>query len=386
MTRSADRTIIMLTDKMSKKSGGRTISMFRRAKLFTSMGCKVYIATMDDKSNYQDIFAFLCEKMDCKGLGFLNPYAYYNEEEIRSFSDEDDMIEHWIAAIDRKYGKPVFFIESHLNQEQVLDNRYADQKLKTVAMIHSNIFDKPYVKGSPQRAYYKKVLDRWSDYNAVVTLTNQCAEDIRGIYPGCDNLYAIPHPLPRPLLKRLSAKRQRHLIVVCSRYTRIKRLLHIIKAFRLVVDQVPDAKLVFYGEGEKREAMEDLVRSLDLQKSVTIDKFVSDPLKAFGTAEVTVITSMYEGLAMTINEALFMGTPVVSYDFLYGPGEYIVNGENGYIVENGNKEALAQAVIRIFKDPDLSKRLSKNAYHSKNVPSDDELKDLWGKLFSDVFN
>ena len=151
------------------------------------------------------------------------------------------------------------------------------------------------------------------------------------------------------------------------------------------MDQVPDAKLVFYGEGEKREAMEDLVRSLDLQKSVTIDKFVSDPLKAFGTAEVTVITSMYEGLAMTINEALFMGTPVVSYDFLYGPGEYIVNGENGYIVENGNKEALAQAVIRIFKDPDLSKRLSKNAYHSKNVPSDDELKDLWGKLFSERF-
>ena len=78
-------------------------------------------------------------------------------------------------------------------------------------------------------------------------------------------------------------------------------------------------------------------------------------------SSVFVLTSTHEGHPVATLESLARGCPVVAYDVKYGPREQIVDGVDGFLVEDGRVDEVADRVVRLLRDPELVARMSEAA-------------------------
>ncbi len=133
-------------------------------------------------------------------------------------------------------------------------------------------------------------------------------------------------------------------ILGVGRLTTQKDFPTLIRAFALVRRQ-KRARLMILGEGEDRPALESLVRELGLEEDVALPGFVQNPYAYIKRATVFVLSSRWEGLPTVLVEALALGVPVVATDCQSGPAEILQNGSLGTLVQVGNVEALAGAIL-----------------------------------------
>ncbi|MGC8979219.1 glycosyltransferase [Caldisericum sp.] len=133
-------------------------------------------------------------------------------------------------------------------------------------------------------------------------------------------------------------------ILGVGRLTKQKDFPTLLKAFALVRKEV-DARLVILGEGKERQNLEKLAKELGISEYVWMPGFVDNPYKYMSKASVFVLSSIYEGLANVLIEALALGVPVVSTDCPSGPREVLEDGKYGKLVPVSDVEALKNAII-----------------------------------------
>ena len=132
----------------------------------------------------------------------------------------------------------------------------------------------------------------------------------------------------------------------------------LIRAFALVRQQ-RQARLIILGEGEERIRLASLVKDLDIQDDVAMPGFVIDPYTYvwyMDSADVFVLSSIYEGLPTVLFDAIACGTQCVSTDCENGPREILGEGKYGRLVPVGDVNSLAEAILAALDnpiDPDL---------------------------------
>lgn len=95
-----------------------------------------------------------------------------------------------------------------------------------------------------------------------------------------------------------------------------------------------------------------------------------------------VSSSSFEGLSNSMLEAMAIGLPTICTDCPCGGARMIIiNGVNGILVPNGDKDALAQAMAQVADDSKLAAYLSKNAMKIREDLSIKKIARLWEKLF-----
>jgi glycosyltransferase involved in cell wall biosynthesis len=99
------------------------------------------------------------------------------------------------------------------------------------------------------------------------------------------------------------------------------------------LNQRRDYFLVIMGEGPEREALELLVKELKLDSHVFLVGYVSDVFTWLENADYFVLSSIYEGFANVIVEAMYCGLPVVSTNCPHGPSEIICSPDLGILVD-----------------------------------------------------
>lgn len=97
----------------------------------------------------------------------------------------------------------------------------------------------------------------------------------------------------------------------------------LIRAFRLVKEKHPEARLIILGEGILRPVLEELVVKLGLEGSVSMPGFEENPFKFLGKADLFVLPSLYEGFPNVLVEAMACGLPVIAADCPSGPREIL---------------------------------------------------------------
>ena len=80
------------------------------------------------------------------------------------------------------------------------------------------------------------------------------------------------------------------------------------------------------------------------------------------------------------------GLPVVSFDCPWGPGSIINNGEDGLLVENGNVEKMAEALIMMIQHPEKRKRMAAKAIENVQRFSIEKIAEKWKSLFESLYN
>ena len=126
----------------------------------------------------------------------------------------------------------------------------------------------------------------------------------------------------------------------------------LIDAMPLVLREVPDARLVVFGEGDLRATLERQVKHLSLEKHVLLPGFREDVLSLMKSADLFVMSSITEGLGSAVLDAMAMALAVVGTR-AGGIPEAVVPGETGELVDPGDPKALAAAMVKLLKDQAL---------------------------------
>jgi len=139
--------------------------------------------------------------------------------------------------------------------------------------------------------------------------------------------------------------------------------LTLIRAIRRLIDKKAHVRLVLVGDGPKRSQIEEEIKNLKLSEVCTI---VLPPprkqvIEIFKNSDVYVLSTHGEGLSRSILEAMCAKVPVIATK-VSGTQGFIEEGVTGLLVPVGDPGAMADAILRVLKDKELAKELSKNAF------------------------
>lgn len=140
-----------------------------------------------------------------------------------------------------------------------------------------------------------------------------------------------------------------------GRFSKLKNVDVLIRAFKLIAGERPSAKLIIIGCGDQREFFDGLIRDLEIGGRVEIRERVPDVLEEMQRFKCLVLPSANEGLPNVIIEALAAGIPVVGTD-AGDVSEVLSNGRTGVLVSHPTVELLAAAISRVLSDPEISRR------------------------------
>ena len=119
---------------------------------------------------------------------------------------------------------------------------------------------------------------------------------------------------------------------------------------------MPEARLRIVGAGPLGAQLTALATSLGIAASVEFIEPTDQIEALYREAAVFVLSSRYEGMPLALLEAQALGVPAVAFDCPTGPRE-ILSEATGVLVPSGDVPALAQAMLRLLRDPALRARM-----------------------------
>jgi L-malate glycosyltransferase len=144
-------------------------------------------------------------------------------------------------------------------------------------------------------------------------------------------------------------------VIQVARLDYLKDHATALRTIERVAAQVPDVRLFLIGDGPERPKLEAEIVQRRLQSHVTLLGLRGDVDELLPGADIFLLTSISEGIPLTVIEAMAAGLPVVATD-VGGVAEVVRNGESGLLAPARDDGALAAAIVRLAHDPQLRAR------------------------------
>lgn len=238
-------------------------------------------------------------------------------------------------------------------------------------IVHDTVNMTEYVKD-----YFKHERFKWlklylikkayCDAEAVIVVSKGEKEDLIDNFKiPKEKIQVIYNPINRPMIIKMASENSNPkfdtpVVVTAGRLVYQKGFDILLRSFRQVRDQIK-SKLLILGDGEKKEELIALTKSLNLQDDVIFLGFQYNPFRFMKKGTVFCLASRYEGIGNVNAEAMVLGLPVISTDCHSGPRETLDDGKYGILVPTEDPCALANAIIRVLSDVDLRESLSKSS-------------------------
>jgi glycosyltransferase involved in cell wall biosynthesis len=256
----------------------------------------------------------------------------------------------------------IFASDPVLGAAALLGRALAGRRARVIVEVHGDwrTFARAY--GSPSRRLIAPVVDvlaasavKHADATrAVSTYTSKLIEDVRGVAPSAvftafSDLSAFTERPPAPLPERPT-------VVFVGSLEPYKNIEGLGDAWRLIAEELPEARLVIIGSGSQQFVVERLVA--DFPGRVEHHEWL-DPAAVSDTlddATVLVLPSWPEGLGRVIIEAFARGRAVVATD-AGGIPDLVTHGVEGLLVPPADPVTLASALARVLGDRELAEQM-----------------------------
>lgn len=172
-------------------------------------------------------------------------------------------------------------------------------------------------------------------------------------------------------------KQTRHVVTV-ARLSPEKHLENIIMCAKVMKAQGENIIWHILGEGLEYQTLLISIKENDLSDCVILEGGVSNPYPYVKHADLYVHPSYVESQGLTILEAMALGIPCVVTKSL-GPCEFIRDGENGLLVEQG-WEPLAQGVLRMLTDKSLYEKIKSNTHCPEQFAPESVMRKIYAML------
>ncbi len=160
--------------------------------------------------------------------------------------------------------------------------------------------------------------------------------------------------------KRFDLNENDIIIGKVARISILKGHNYLLSAFELVSKKIPNAKLLLVGNGEFENELKTVISKMNLNDKVIFTGLIppDEIPSVISIMDILAHTSLLEGLARVLPQAIMMGKPVISFD-LDGAHEVIKDGVNGYLIEPENIETLADRIIDLASNSSKAKKFGK---------------------------
>lgn len=204
--------------------------------------------------------------------------------------------------------------------------------------------------------------------DAVIALTKDMKREIQKI---CNReIIVIPNGIDLERFQNLSREEARNklqikaddkIIIFVGSLRPVKGVKYLIKAMKIVRQKEPNARLILIGNGEEKQDLIKLTGDLNLGNLITfVGEIPNEKVPEYMAASnVFVLPSLSEGFPLVSLEAMACGLPIV-VSRVCGLPEIVEDGKNGFLVESGNPEQIAEKVLLLLEDDELRERMSRN--------------------------
>lgn len=149
-------------------------------------------------------------------------------------------------------------------------------------------------------------------------------------------------------------------ILTVARLEHQKGVEFLLEAAVSVLQRFPAARFWIAGEGALRAQLEARAERSGVASAVRFLGFRSDLPRLFAAADIFVLASLYEGLPLSVLEAMASCRAIVATN-VGGTPDVIKDGDTGLLVPPANSAALAKALIKLLSDSSLARRLAERA-------------------------
>lgn len=208
----------------------------------------------------------------------------------------------------------------------------------------------------------------------IIAQTEAAKKQKQKMLKGYTNIQVIPNPI-RPINNYPDCIKE-NIVLGVARHYHVKGLDRLIEAFAKTNHS--DWRLVIAGnKGPHTEELTQLIEKYKIKEKVQFLGAVKEIDKVFSTAKIFVLPSRSEGFPNALIEAMANGVASISFDVNAGPSDIIENEYNGFLVENGNIEALANKIQLLMDDEILREKIALNALNLKNDLRVDKIGELF---------
>jgi glycosyltransferase involved in cell wall biosynthesis len=193
---------------------------------------------------------------------------------------------------------------------------------------------------------------------------------------GYKTIYVVRAGVSVAPLQELPQKESVATVAFIGRLKRNKLPDHAIKAFNLIKNEIPEARMWIIGDGYMKEKLENMNIS-----DVHFYGHVREDLKysLLSKAHLILMPSIKEGWGLVVVESNAMGTPVIAYN-VGGLRESVIDGETGVLVKENSPKSLSQAAISLLRDRTALSNLSFNAINHSKKFNWDKTADAFDKI------
>jgi glycosyltransferase involved in cell wall biosynthesis len=190
-------------------------------------------------------------------------------------------------------------------------------------------------------------------------------QKVRTIYNGLDPARVQVQVDRREVLQTLNLPEQAHFVTIMANMrahvrhpepTCLKDHPTFLRAAQRVHEKVPDAAFIIAGEGELKEATQELARTLGIAERTFFIGRCKDVGAVLSISDVCVLSSRSEGFSNAILEYMAAGRPVVSTD-VGGAREAVVHGESGYLVPAGDHERMGDHIASLLLEREKARAM-----------------------------
>jgi glycosyltransferase involved in cell wall biosynthesis len=240
------------------------------------------------------------------------------------------------------------------------------------------------------RLPFLRWLVRWAAKTSAraVAISTYTARELRKFIDVPVEVIPYTAELEAPSFAPRGARHAEPTILFVGRLIERKGVRHLIRALGNVRQRVA-ARLVLVGDGPERVPLEQCAREAGVATAVEFRGRVSDDdlRRAYANADVFVLPSVLdarqdtEGLGVVLLEAMNYGVPVIASD-IGGITDIVQHERTGLLVKPGDENALAEALIRILSNADLSRSLGAAAQRRVSEEfSWDSIVDRWEDVY-----
>ena len=217
----------------------------------------------------------------------------------------------------------------------------------------------------------EKLAGNWTDYLIVINKEDEAAAKNNNFLPGDriyytrgigvdTDYYASGKVTSEDIAKvreTLHLLDEDTLLLSIAEFTPRKRHSDLLNALAKTAN--PNIHLALAGEGKSRPAMEALAKELDIDKQVHFLGYRKDIPTLIQVADAVLLVSQQEGLPRSIMEAMCLNTPVIGSN-IRGTQDLLEDG-CGLLVELGDTDTLAEAMIQVVEDPERLAAMAEKA-------------------------
>ena len=241
----------------------------------------------------------------------------------------------------------------------------------------------------------KELKEKVTKINKLVVLNEDMKEEGERLLSVKNKIEVIPNFFDIDEIKRLSLDnsnlndKEKELLkddyfFACCRIDKQKDIDTLVESYKILKEKYSiKEKLYIAGVGDQKERLENLVKSYQLEKEIVFLGLQKNPYIWMKNARFFVHSSYREGLPTVVIEGLITNGMVISSDCPTGPKEILEEGKSGILFPVGDKNKLAEEIMKVLNNENLVKNYKEKAKKRIEDFSKEKIKKIILKLLNE---